>query len=81
MPMPRPFAYVVALLVLPPTRALVRRRLVKAAEQRAPGLKTARIRSEGPIVDVAAATKLSPIIGSSQSASDGTAIRPSGEYG
>ena len=39
------------LLVLPPTRALVRRRLVKAAEQRAPGLRTARIRSEGPIVD------------------------------
>lgn len=39
------------LLVLPPTRALVRRRLVRAAERRAPGLRTARIRSEGPIVD------------------------------
>ena len=39
------------LLVLPPTRALVRRRLVRAAEQNAPGLRTARIRSEGPIVD------------------------------
>lgn len=39
------------LLVLPPTRALVRRRLVRAAEERAPGLRTARIRSEGPIVD------------------------------
>ena len=33
------------------------------------------------IVEVAAATKLSPIIGSSQSASAGTAIRPSSEYG
>jgi UPF0716 protein FxsA len=39
------------LLVLPPTRALVRRRLVRAAEERAPGLRTARIRSEGPVVD------------------------------
>jgi UPF0716 protein FxsA len=39
------------LLVLPPTRRLVRRRLVGAAERRAPGLRTARIRSEGPIVD------------------------------
>lgn len=39
------------LLVLPPTRSLVRRRLVRAAEERSPGLRTARIRSEGPIVD------------------------------
>ena len=39
------------LLVLPPTRSLVRRRLVRAAEHRAPGLRTARIRSEGPVVD------------------------------
>lgn len=39
------------LLVLPPTRALVRRRIVRAAERRAPGLRTARIRSEGPVVD------------------------------
>jgi len=29
----------------------VRRRLVRAAEERAPGLRTARIRSEGPVVD------------------------------
>jgi Protein affecting phage T7 exclusion by the F plasmid len=40
-----------ALLLLPPTRSLVRRRLVRAAEQRAPGLRTARIRSQGPVVD------------------------------
>lgn len=39
------------LLVLPPTRALVRRRLVRAAEERNPGLRTARIRTSGPIVD------------------------------
>lgn len=39
------------LLVFPPTRALVRRRLVAAAEQRAPGLRTARIHSEGTVVD------------------------------
>lgn len=39
------------LLLLPPTRALVRRRLVRAAEERAPGLRTARIRAEGPVVD------------------------------
>jgi UPF0716 protein FxsA len=39
------------LLVLPPTRALVRRRIVASAERRSPGLRTARIRSEGPIVD------------------------------
>jgi len=39
------------LLVLPPTRSLVRRRLVRAAEERAPGLRTARIRAQGPVVD------------------------------
>jgi UPF0716 protein FxsA len=39
------------LLVLPPTRALVRRRLVRAAEERAPELRTARIRSQAPVVD------------------------------
>jgi UPF0716 protein FxsA len=39
------------LLLLPPTRSLVRRRLVSAAERRAPGLRTARIRSQGPVVD------------------------------
>jgi UPF0716 protein FxsA len=39
------------LLLLPPTRALVRRRLVRAAEERAPELRTARIRSQAPVVD------------------------------
>lgn len=39
------------LLVFRPTRALVRRRLVRTAERRTPGLRTARIRSAGPIVD------------------------------
>lgn len=39
------------LLVLPPTRALVRRRIVRTAERRVPGLRTARIQSDGPIVD------------------------------
>ena len=39
------------LLVLPPTRALVRRRLVRAAEKRSPELRTARIRSQAPVVD------------------------------
>jgi UPF0716 protein FxsA len=39
------------LLLLPPTRALVRRRLVRAAEQRSPELRTARIRERGPVVD------------------------------
>lgn len=39
------------LLVLPPTRSLVRRRLVRAAEERAPGLRTARIRTSGTVVD------------------------------
>lgn len=39
------------LLLVPPFRSVVRRRLVAAAERRAPGLRTARIRSEGPIID------------------------------
>jgi UPF0716 protein FxsA len=39
------------LLVLPPTRALVRRRLVRAAEERSPELRSARIRSQAPVVD------------------------------
>jgi UPF0716 protein FxsA len=39
------------LLVLPPTRALVRRRLVRAAEERSPELRTARIRAQAPVVD------------------------------
>ena len=39
------------LLLLPPTRALVRKRMVRSAEEHNPGLRTARIRSEGPIVD------------------------------
>jgi UPF0716 protein FxsA len=39
------------LLVLPPTRALVRTRLVRAAERRTPGLRTAHIRATGPVVD------------------------------
>jgi len=39
------------LLVLPPTRALVRRRLVRAAEERSPDLRSARIRSQAPVVD------------------------------
>lgn len=39
------------LLLLPPTRALVRRRLVAATEQRAPGLRTARIRAAGPVIE------------------------------
>jgi UPF0716 protein FxsA len=39
------------LLVLSPTRALVRRRLVRAAEERSPDLRTARIRSQAHVVD------------------------------
>jgi UPF0716 protein FxsA len=39
------------LLLLPPTRSLVRRRMVRAAETRAPGLRTARIRADGTVVD------------------------------
>ncbi len=39
------------LLLLPPIRAVIRRRLVRAAEERAPQLRTARIRARGPVVD------------------------------
>lgn len=39
------------LLLLPPTRSLVRRRMVRAAERQAPILRTARIRGDGSIVD------------------------------
>jgi UPF0716 protein FxsA len=39
------------LLLLPPVRAIARRRLVAAAERRAPGLRTARIRDGATIVD------------------------------
>jgi UPF0716 protein FxsA len=39
------------LLLLPPVRSLVRNRLVRAAERRAPELRTARIRARGPVVD------------------------------
>ena len=39
------------LLLLAPTRSLVRRRMVREAERRAPGLRTARIRGDGSIVD------------------------------
>jgi UPF0716 protein FxsA len=39
------------LLLLAPTRALVRRRMVRAAERRAPELRTARIRSTRTVVD------------------------------
>jgi UPF0716 protein FxsA len=39
------------LLLLPPSRSLVRRRMVRAAERRAPVLRTARIRADGTVVD------------------------------
>jgi UPF0716 protein FxsA len=39
------------LLLLPPTRSLIRRRMVRAAERQAPGLRTARIRGDGSFVD------------------------------
>jgi UPF0716 protein FxsA len=39
------------LLLLPPTRSLVRRRMVREAELRAPELRTARIRADGTVVD------------------------------
>lgn len=38
-------------LVFPPTRALVRRRMVSAAERAAPGLRTARIRYGATVVE------------------------------
>jgi UPF0716 protein FxsA len=39
------------LLLLPPTRSLARRRMVREAERRAPGLRNARIRGDGTVVD------------------------------
>ncbi|WP_214407932.1 FxsA family protein [Pseudonocardia lacus] len=39
------------LLLFPPTRSLVRGRLVRAAEKRAPELRTARMRSGHTVVD------------------------------
>jgi UPF0716 protein FxsA len=39
------------LLLLPPTRSLVRRRMVRAAERHAPVLRTARIRADGTVID------------------------------
>lgn len=39
------------LLLIPPVRGIVRRRLVRAAEERSPDLRTARIRSDATIVD------------------------------
>jgi UPF0716 protein FxsA len=39
------------LLLLPPTRSLLRRRMVRAAERHAPVLRTARIRSDGTVID------------------------------
>ena len=45
------------LLVLPPTRALVRRRVLLTAERRHPVLRTVRIRHEGgPIIDAEVVT-------------------------
>lgn len=39
------------LLLVPPVRGIVRRRLVRAAEERSPDLRTARIRSDATIID------------------------------
>lgn len=39
------------LLLVPPVRGIVRRRLVRAAEERSPDLRTARIRSDSTIID------------------------------
>jgi UPF0716 protein FxsA len=39
------------LLLLPPTRSLARRRMVREAERRSPGLRNARIRGDGTVVD------------------------------
>jgi UPF0716 protein FxsA len=39
------------LLLLPPTRALVRRRMVRDAERHAPILRTARLRGDGTVID------------------------------
>lgn len=39
------------LLLIPPVRGVVRRRLVHAAEERSPDLRTARIRTDATIID------------------------------
>lgn len=39
------------LLLVPPVRAVVRKRLVRAAEERSPALRTARIRTGSTVVD------------------------------
>ncbi len=38
-------------LLLPPSRRFIRSRLVSAAERQVPGLRTARIREGGPVVE------------------------------
>jgi UPF0716 protein FxsA len=51
------------LLVLPPTRALVRRRVLLTAERRHPVLRTVRIRHEGgPIIDAEVVTPGAEIV-------------------
>ncbi len=47
-------------LLLPPTRKLIRTRLVRAAELRAPTLRTARIRGDGPVIDAEAVDEERP---------------------
>ncbi len=69
------------LLLLPPTRSIVRRRLVRAAEERVPSLRTARIRSEGPVVDGVVAEDPPPRAAEPR-VIEGTVIRrPAGEAG
>jgi UPF0716 protein FxsA len=51
------------LLLLPPTRSLVRRRLVRAAEEREPLLRTARIRADGTVVDGEVVRPVRPVRG------------------
>ncbi|MBC3194599.1 FxsA family protein [Pseudonocardia sp. C8] len=47
-------------LVFPPTRGIARRRMVRAAERAAPGLRTARIRYGATVVDGEAVTEPRP---------------------
>jgi UPF0716 protein FxsA len=69
------------LLLLPPVRALVRPRLIRAAEERAPGLRTARIRSEATIVDGEVVDGVDATTGHRRSGGhpviEGTVVRPS----
>jgi UPF0716 protein FxsA len=62
------------LLVLPPTRALARRRLLRAAERRVPVLRSERIRGGGPVVEGtvvdASVRKYSDIYGDHENAVD-----------